>query len=76
MGHYDRMDQTLRDNGGTWYLGERSFADAFLYVLTRWIEQTPTSINDYPTLKQHRAYMEADDGVRVALKRQIMDPIE
>jgi glutathione S-transferase len=76
VGHYDRMDQTLSDNGGTWYLRERSFADAFLYVLTRWLEQTPISINHYPALKQHRAHMEADDGVRVALRRQNMDPIE
>ena len=73
--HYKRMDGILGENGGEWYLGKRSFADTFLYVLTRWIEQTPLAIDDYPALKQHRARMEANDGVRQALKRQDMEPI-
>jgi glutathione S-transferase len=33
------------------------------------------SIGDYPALKQHRAHMEADDGVRTALRRQGMKPL-
>ncbi len=73
--HYKRLNGVLGDNGGDWYLGKRSFADTFLYVLTRWIEQTPLPIDDYPALKQHRARMEADEGVRLALKRQQMDPV-
>lgn len=73
--HYQRMESILGGNGGDWYLGERSFADTFLYVLTRWIEQTPLSIEDYPALKAHRGRMEADEGVRLALKRQDMEPI-
>ncbi len=71
--HYQRMDGILSDTGGEWYLSRRSFADTFLYVLTRWIEQTPLSINDHPALKAHRARMEADEGVRLALKRQEME---
>ena len=74
-GHYKRMNGILQDNGGEWYLGQRTFADAFLYVLTRWMEQTPISIDDYPALKAHRVRMEADAGVKIALKRQDMDPI-
>lgn len=74
-GHYGRMNAVLTDKGGDWYLGQRSFADTFLYVLTRWLEQTPLSIEDYPALKAHRARMEADDGVRLALKRQDMEPV-
>lgn len=73
--HYKRLDGILRGNGGEWYLGKRSFADTFLYVLTRWIEQTPLAIGDYPALQQHRARMEEDAGVRLALKRQDMEPI-
>jgi glutathione S-transferase len=73
--HYERMDGVLSENGGGWYLGQRSFADTFLYVLTRWIEKTPLSIENYPALKQHRARMEADEGVRQALARQDMEPI-
>ena len=73
--HYARMNDHLVANGGTWYLGERSFADAFLYVLERWIENTPLSIGDYPALKAHRARMEADAGVSTALQRQEMQTI-
>lgn len=73
--HYKRMDGVLSDNGGEWYLGKRSFADTFLYVLTRWLDQTPLSYDDYPALKQHMARMEADAGVQTALKRQNMEPI-
>lgn len=74
-GQYQHMNEMLSGNGGEWYLGERTFADTFLYVLTRWIEQTPLSIDKYPALKQHRARMEADQGVQLALKRQDMKPI-
>lgn len=72
--HYERMEDQLARNGD-WYLGERSFADAYLYVLTRWLEQTPLSADDYPALKAHRGRMEADDGVREALERQDMEPV-
>jgi glutathione S-transferase len=69
------MNDTLSENGGERYLGQRSFADTFLYVLTRWIEKTPLAIKNYPTLKAHRARMEADEGVRQALQRQSEKPI-
>ena len=73
--HYKWLNGALSGNGGEWYLGQRSFADTFLYVLTRWIEKTSLSINDYPALKTHRAHMEADQGVKQALARQAMQPI-
>jgi glutathione S-transferase len=72
--HYDRLERNLGASG-EWYLKVRSFADAYLYVLTRWIEQTPLSIDNYPNLKKHRARMEADEGVRLALQRQNMTPL-
>ncbi|MFD2740924.1 glutathione S-transferase family protein [Sulfitobacter aestuarii] len=72
--HYRRMDGILSGNGD-WYLGKRSFADTFLYVLTRWIDQTPLSLDDYPALKKHIGRMEADAGVQLALKRQDMEPM-
>ncbi|WP_116600085.1 glutathione S-transferase family protein [Primorskyibacter marinus] len=74
-GHYKRLNDTLRENGGEWYLGKRSFADTFLYVLTRWIDQTPLSYDDYSALKQHMSRMQADPGVQIALSRQNMEPI-
>ena len=72
--HYGRLNETVEKNNG-WYLGRRSFADAYLYVLTRWIEQTPLSVDDYPALKAHRDRMEADDKVQTALARQNMEPV-
>ena len=71
--HFRRLNDNL--GGQDWYLSERSFADAFLYVTTRWIEQTPLSIDDYPNLKRHRERMEADEGVQTALDRQRMEKI-
>ncbi len=73
-GHYERMDGILKAAGGEWYLGEKSFADAYLYVLCRWIEQTPLRIADYEALAKHRERMERDEGVRTALERQKMKP--
>ena len=73
-GHYERMDGKLAQ-AGDWYLGERSFADAYLYVLIRWIEQTPLSLGDYPALQAFRTRMERDDGVKTALERQNMEPL-
>ena len=74
-GHYAYMEGVLEGNGGEWYLGRRSFADAYLYVLTRWAEQTPVALSDTPLLARHRTRMEADEGVRSALARQGMEPV-
>ena len=71
--HFRRLDDNLGDQD--WYLGEKSFADAYLYVTVRWIEQTPLSVDDYPNLKRHRAAMEVDEGVKTALERQNMKPV-
>ena len=73
--HYRYMDGVLGAAGGEWYLGRRSFADAYLYVLCRWAEQMPTGLTDAPGLLGHRRRMETDDGVRTALARQEMEPI-
>ena len=74
--HYARLEERLGASDGPWYLGDRSFADAYLYVLTRWIEQTPMSIGAYPGLAAHRRAMEDDAGVKAALARQGMEPID
>ena len=74
-GHYRYMEGVLEEGGGEWYLGRRSFADAYLYVLTRWAEQTPVALSDTPLLAEHRRRMEADDGVRAALAQQDMEPV-
>ena len=73
--HYRYMDGIVTGNGGAWYLGRRSFADAYLYVLTRWAEQVPTGLGGAPALIAHRARMEADEDVKNALARQNMEPV-
>lgn len=72
--HFERLDAQLA-SAGSWYLGDRSFADTYLYVLTRWIDQTPMAIGDFPHLAEHRTRMQDDDGVQIALVRQDMRPI-
>ncbi len=72
-GHYARLEATLTE-AGNWYLGQRSFADAYLYVLVRWLEQTPIALAEHPALAAHPDRMEADEGVRLALRRQGMGP--
>ena len=73
--HYRFMAEHVERNGGEWYLGKRSFADAYLYVLTRWADQTPVPLSDTPALVAHRTRMEADEKVRLALARQDMKPL-
>lgn len=75
-GHYRRMNAILEANGGEWYLGRRSFADAYLYVLSRWADQTPNGLTNAPRLKEHRGRMEQDEGVTLALRRQNMEPVQ
>ena len=72
-GHFGFMERKLAA-AGDWYLGKRSFADAYLYVLTRWIDQTPLEIAEFPALQAHRRRMEQDVGVQTALARQDMKP--
>lgn len=48
----------------------RTVADPYLYVLTRWIDQTPMDIGDYPNLKRFQEQMSADAGVAQALQMQ------
>ena len=72
-GHYRHLEKTLGESDGDWYLGRKSFADAYLYVLTRWMEQTPSELADFPGLAAHRDRMEADGAVRTALARQGME---
>ncbi len=72
--HYRRLDDTL-GAAGDFYLGERSFADPYLYVLTRWIDQTPLSLDDFPALAAFRKRMQADPAVQQALARQNMEPL-
>lgn len=50
--------------------GRRTVVEPYLYVLTRWLDLTPISLDDYPGLSAFRESMEADDGVVRALEAQ------
>jgi glutathione S-transferase len=78
---YDRLDtyfQYLNDwmaeSDGPWLLSARSYADAYLYIVMRWVERTPLQLGDYPNLAAHQQEMEKDAGVLLALERQGMAP--
>lgn len=70
--HMDRLESTLCANGGQWYLGERTIADAYLFVILRWVDGTPIDMTKYSALTAYRARLSLDDGVTRALARQGM----
>lgn len=70
--HMERLETTLLANGGQWYLGERTIADAYLLVILRWIDGTPVALSDFPSLTQFRERLAADVGVHEAMARQNM----
>jgi len=70
--HYARLETNFTANGGDYYLGSRSAADAYLFVLTRWIDSTPLSLDAHPKLLAFRAMMHEDADVQIALTRQGM----
>lgn len=78
---YDRLDTHFRflndwmaRTDGPWLLGARSYADAYLYIVMRWIERTPLQLSNYPNLETHQRAMEQDACVLLALERQGMTP--
>ena len=70
-GHYTTLDERLAQKEHP-VAGRHTVADPYLYVLTRWVDQTPMDINDYPNLKRFREQMAADAGVKRALEMQGM----
>jgi len=70
--HFSRIDAHFANHGADYYLGGRSIADAYLFVITRWIDGTPLSICEYPNVATFRERMSVDVDVRQAIKRQEM----
>lgn len=50
--------------------GKRSLADPYLYVLMRWAAAKQIDLSDMPNLQRFFKLMDADEGVRRALKKQ------
>ena len=53
----------------------RTVADAYLYVLLRWVDNAPDGLSPYPALNRFRARMEIDPSVARALAKQGMLPV-
>jgi glutathione S-transferase len=75
-GYFLRLNDWIAESDGPWLLGDRSHADAYLYIIMRWIERTPLQLENYPNLKAHQQEMEQDAGVLLALARQGMTPAQ
>lgn len=71
-GMFDRLDAQIGETDGPWLLEKKSYADAYLYIIGRWLKKTPMDISDYPNVLAHQQAMEQDEGVQVALERQGM----
>lgn len=67
--HYTTLDQRIEKH---LLAPGRTVVEPYLYVLTRWVDQTPMEIADYPNLKRFREQMSEDAGVKRALEMQGM----
>ncbi len=66
---YERLDGFMAAR--TWMLFDhRTVADAYLYVMCRWVEKAPRPLSDYPNLAAFKARLDQDDGVLRALDEE------
>ena len=66
---YGRLDRVMQ--GRTWRLFDRrTVADAYLYVMCTWKDQTPTPLVAFPALAAFRARLDQDPDVRRALEEE------
>ena len=64
-GYLDRLDAQL--TGREWLTSERSIADPYLFVLTRWSVKTGVPLHGLDNLTRFSKRMQHDPGVRAAL---------
>jgi glutathione S-transferase len=67
-GYFERLDAQLA--GKDWLIGTRSFADPYLYVVTRWAKAVGVDLDGLSNLARHFDLMSADAGVQAALKTE------
>jgi glutathione S-transferase len=75
---YRRLDGVLAkiavDAKPTWRLFKRrTVADAYLYVMCSWIDNTPTPLASYPALAAYKTWLDSDPGIQQALQVEIGD---
>jgi glutathione S-transferase len=71
LGLFETAERQLQ--GRPWLAGFRSFADPYLYVTLRWAGALGVDLAGYDNLAAFRQRMEADPGVRAALKAEGLD---
>ncbi len=65
---YTRLNDAMT---GDWMLfGRRTVADAYLYVMCRWKDLTPTPLSAYPALAAFKTRLDGDPGVQRALQEE------
>jgi glutathione S-transferase len=64
-GHLKRLDERLV--GRDWLSDDRSIADAYLFVITRWVSGKRLGLREFPSLSRFAERMHGDAGVRAAL---------
>jgi len=67
-GLFERADAQLAN--GEWIAGERSIADPYLYVVTRWAKAQGVDLSDLDNLARFSAAMEADAAVQKVLAEE------
>ena len=70
-GYFERLDAQL--DGRQWLTGERSIADPYLYVVTRWAKGKQVDLSGLGNLERHFQQMNADPAVQRVLKAEGLD---
>jgi glutathione S-transferase len=67
---FNRLEALMSDGREWLVLGHRSVADAYLYLMCSWKDNTPTPLVNFPHLAAHAARLKADPGVQRAAREQ------
>lgn len=66
--YFERIDAQLR--GRDWLTGERSLADPYLFVISRWNARTGVHVEDLQNLARFMARMQDDPAVQRAIEQE------
>lgn len=67
-GYFERIDAQLA--GKEWLVGDRSIADPYLFVVTRWAKAVGVHLDGLANLATHFERMSGDAGVQAALEAE------
>jgi glutathione S-transferase len=67
---FARLEAQMSDGRQWLVLGHRTVADAYLYLMCSWKDNTPRPLAHFPRLAAHTARLEADPDVQRAAREQ------